>query len=719
MFGKLKISKRLLTAALALSLILTASAAGLCTAAAEGETATPTYTLFGKKIEYTLAKVGDKNGIKLSDETLSGLPVIESISDNFYTLTLNKEGTGYKNIKLSYKFKEPSLSGKDKHTSDKSFENVWGPVIAQLCKTESNVYSFGQSYWAKNDMTFIGSKEGQIRDQYGGKDSEKWHSVDFTVYEDRFAIIFDGICWYRGDLKSAAPKGDIALVLGYAGTKIADVKVFESRACDVAAITNVDYSVDAYSAFPLTAKGTYNSKEQAYVYNLAWEENTPANFGNVSGWTIGAGACKLKDFEIEMKLKFTGVDWNNGIILALPGGEKIGVQQTRIANHLTGQPYCGIGIGLDEYKTFKIICKGNTLSMYLNGTQLFTTAADPDRKSDVIRFGRYGEKGQVSIKSIKITDISETRDSIKAVDLDHFEDRQKLDNYWGGAWSTPKYSVATIAGRKAAVLTESGVNGTSWFRDKTVYEYNRAFKASFYIDGSVAAESNEDLDKSPILTFSLNNNIKINIYKTQMRVVCGENNWYNYAATFGADYSPYDRWINMELIYAGERVILNYDGKQFVYSGANILPDAKTIDMVDVNATESRLGKISFADIAYEKTDTLAGAMAKIDGIGAVAATDKRTELIDAAYSAYETLSRYEKKNVVNYETLTAAVSSYKSLTGGADVNLNGSTDLLDLIVLNNVTAGTEHKNFMCDLNSDGSVTSADLAVCRTVLLNR
>lgn len=98
MFGKLKISKRVLTAALALSLILTASAAGLCTAAAEDETATPTYTLFGKEIAYTLAEEGAEDGIKLSDETLSGLPVIESISDNFYTLTLNKEGTGYKNI---------------------------------------------------------------------------------------------------------------------------------------------------------------------------------------------------------------------------------------------------------------------------------------------------------------------------------------------------------------------------------------------------------------------------------------------------------------------------------------------------------------------------------------------------------------------------------------------------------------------------------------------
>lgn len=158
--------------------------------------------LFGKEIAYTLAEEGAEDGIKLSDETLSGLPVIESISDNFYTLTLNKEGTGYKNIKLSYKFKEPNLSNKAKHTS-----NIWGPVIAQLCKTEANVYSFGQSYWAQDDMTFIGSKEGQIRDQWGGKGSEKWHSVDFTVYENRFSIIFDGICWYRGDLKSADSQG--------------------------------------------------------------------------------------------------------------------------------------------------------------------------------------------------------------------------------------------------------------------------------------------------------------------------------------------------------------------------------------------------------------------------------------------------------------------------------------------------------------------------------
>lgn len=112
------------------------------------------------------------------------------------------------------------------------------------------------------------------------------------------------------------------MMLGYAGTKIADVKVFESRARDVAEVTDADYSADAYSAFPLTAKGTYNNEEQAYVYNLAWEEDAPTNFGNVSGWTIGAGACKLKDFEIEMKLKFTGVSWNHGVILALPVAKK-------------------------------------------------------------------------------------------------------------------------------------------------------------------------------------------------------------------------------------------------------------------------------------------------------------------------------------------------------------------------------------------------------------
>lgn len=105
------------------------------------------------------------------------------------------------------------------------------------------------------------------------------------------------------------------------------------------------------------------------------------------------------------------------------------MQQSRIFNHLTGQTYCGTGIGSDEYKTVKIICKGNTLSMYLNGTQLFTTDAAPDRESGVIRFGRYGQNGQVSIKSIKITDISETRDSIKAVDLDHFEDGKMLGDY--------------------------------------------------------------------------------------------------------------------------------------------------------------------------------------------------------------------------------------------------------------------------------------------------
>lgn len=48
-----------------------------------------------------------------------------------------------------------------------------------------------------------------------------------------------------------------------------------------------------------------------------------------------------------------------------------------------------------------------------------------------------------------------------------------------------------------------------------------------------------------------------------------------------------------------------------------------------------------------------------------------------------------------------------------------GSTDMLDLIALKKVTAGTKDKNFMCDLNGDCSVTAADLAVCRKVLLSR
>ena len=47
------------------------------------------------------------------------------------------------------------------------------------------------------------------------------------------------------------------------------------------------------------------------------------------------------------------------------------------------------------------------------------------------------------------------------------------------------------------------------------------------------------------------------------------------------------------------------------------------------------------------------------------------------------------------------------------------STDQLDLIALKKVTAGTKDKNYMCDLNGDGSVTAADLAACRKVLLNR
>lgn len=122
-------------------------------------------------------------------------------------------------------------------------------------------------------------------------------------------------------------------------------------------------------------------------------------------------------------------------------------------------------------------------------------------------------------------------------------------------------------------------------------------------------------------------------------------------------------------------------------------------------------------NMRFEYIDSLKNAMDAIDSIGTVEPCAESAARIDTAYSAYEGLGKAEQKNVVNSAVLISAASSYKSLSGGADVNFNGSTDLLDLIALKKVTVGINNKNFMCDLNGDGSVTSQDLTILKKLLI--
>ena len=310
-----------------------------------------------------------------------------------------------------------------------------------------------------------------------------------------------------------------------------------------------------------------------------------------------------------------------------------------------------------------------------------------------------------------------SREDITAVFIDDIKDGTKLDDNWCGGLSSPKYYASTVAGRKAARLIEAGDNGCSYFRNQTAYEDNRAFKVSYYIDGWVSLDSIDDL-----LSYQFKDAFNIKISKTGFQVTgdcltvtdCS----YDYAETFGSDYSPYARWIDMEVIFAGDRIILNFDGEQFVYTvSGSFSGDTETADKVEVYNCSNRLGKVSFSDIKYQNTDILVNAISAIDGIGEVSATKASAELINTAYNSYEILNSKEKGNVVNSGKLTEAVNSYKELSGGADVNLSGSTDIIDLVALKKVTAGVRNKNFMCDLDDNGDVAGQDLVVLRKLLL--
>ena len=168
-----------------------------------------------------------------------------------------------------------------------------------------------------------------------------------------------------------------------------------------------------------------------------------------------------------------------------------------------------------------------------------------------------------------------------------------------------------------------------------------------------------------------------------------------------------------------KRLIVVFDGLVIPYTiDKEIADTANTEDQFKIYDTGNKVNYLSFASVRYEAVTELKTALDAVDSIGTVENNAYSAQLIDTAYWAFEKLGRSEQKNVTNSAVLTAAVKSYKTLSGGADVNWNGSTDIIDLVALKKVTAAVKDKNFMCDLNGDGGATASDLTVLRKTLLS-
>ena len=102
--------------------------------------------------------------------------------------------------------------------------------------------------------------------------------------------------------------------------------------------------------------------------------------------------------------------------------------------------------------------------------------------------------------------------------------------------------------------------------------------------------------------------------------------------------------------------------------------DALTSDqkVLVTNYSTLTTAESSYSELktAADNQAAAADVIAKINAIGTVAYTDACKELIDDARNAYDALTSDQKVLVTNYETLTTAESTYRSLT---PVSSNGS----------------------------------------------
>ena len=310
----------------------------------------------------------------------------------------------------------------------------------------------------------------------------------------------------------------------------------------------------------------------------------------------------------------------------------------------------------------------------------------------------------VAFKSIKITDNTDL-EARKAYSVKKRYGYENGDDTSGAvtSWGQVKFVAGNMGGRQAHIWhSYKAGNGNTVFTGRPSAD-NFAFGMSVYMtDAMFNPTGTAHRMELGFATDFSKCAVKIDVYENQLRLTYPVKNedgtyknadkWINYADNYGADYAATipDRWVDIEVIFTNSRIIFVFDGHTY--------------------GVEAPLGeyKAYFGDNDYFKFD---GGYVSVEPCAESAAR------IDTAYSAYEDLGKAEQKNVVNSAVLISAVSSYKSLTAGADVSLNGSTALLDLIALKKVTAGTKDKNFMCDLNGDGSVTSQDLAALRKLLI--
>ena len=451
---------------------------------------------------------------------------------------------------------------------------------------------------------------------------------------------------------------------------------------------------------------------------------------------------KVKNYTVEAEFRTEGFSGENtyqrGFALVLPGNTRVEISGSLVRYFKngvkTGEASHG-NIHDGKYHKVKAVCKEEYIQIFLDdGIIAAYENAAAERENSLVAYELYVDgtlkTEVVAFKSIKITDNTElaVRRVEKLVKFYGLTEKILNNNQHFGGYSQGEFTPETVSGKSALTYTKAGNNGIMRFRANRSLSADRAVHLEVFLKKGTLARTQENT----LFTLKFNFNTadktytELYVQKNQIYMVCNGytlkpaygNGYYSPNYWISEDYSLENHWISIDIINIEKRLIVVFDGLVIPYTiDKEIADTANTEDQFIINDMNNKTDYLSFASIRYERVDGLKTAIDAIDSIGTVEPGAESAARIDTAYSAYEDLGKAERKNVVNSATLTAAVSSYKSLTGGADVNFNGSTDLLDLIALKKVTAGTKDKNFMCDLNGDGSVTSQDLAALRKLLI--
>ncbi len=187
----------------------------------------------------------------------------------------------------------------------------------------------------------------------------------------------------------------------------------------------------------------------------------------------------------------------------------------------------------------------------------------------------------------------------------------------------------------------------------------------------------------------------------------------------------------LSVAITGNIVTVTFNGASTVWRmNGNIPADSNTLDHVQIDKGYEN-GNIVFTDTRYESLSgvgTAAGAIDKFIKYTRVDRTPATAELnitedsgsaIITAEDAIKALGKAERAMVWKIEYLEEAYNTYDAKFTDGDVNENGTVDVIDLIRIKKIAAGTATRTVKSNVDKDAEkrIDAGDIARMRKILL--